>query len=193
MRSVQIQRFTRPRRAVALSAILLAACALLLVSPIGSAQEGRPRRSAQQPQEPRKPATTAATPRQTPTPKPTPRMSDRTGGGVVYPGQVVMPDAPPDMVNPEGVAINEGDVIKGYVDLVNLNVRVIDRNNRPVGDVRQEEFEVFENGVPQPIFSFSKEEVPVSYGLAIDTSGSLRQQLPQVIEAGKTIINSNKP
>jgi VWFA-related protein len=76
---------------------------------------------------------------------------------------------------------------------VNLNVRVIDRNNRPIGNVRQDEFIVYENGVPQPIFSFSKEEVPVSYGLAIDTSGSLRSQLAQVIEAGKVIINSNKP
>jgi Ca-activated chloride channel homolog len=190
MRSVQIQRVTRARRAVALGAVLVAACALLLVSPIGSAQEGRPRRSAQ---EPRKPATTTATPRQTPTPKPTPRMTDRTGGGVVYPGQVVLPDAPPDMVNPEGVAIDEGATVKIDTDLVNLNVRVIDRNNRPVGNVRQEDFQVFENGVPQPIFSFSREEVPISYGLAIDTSGSLRAQLPQVIEAGKVIIDSNKP
>ena len=76
---------------------------------------------------------------------------------------------------------------------MNLNVRVIDRNNRPIGDVRQNEFHVFENGVEQPISYFSKEEVPISYGLAIDTSGSLRSQLGQVIEAGKVIINSNKP
>jgi Ca-activated chloride channel homolog len=74
-----------------------------------------------------------------------------------------------------------------------LNVRVIDRNNRPIGDVRQDEFQVYENGVPQPIAYFSKQEVPISYGLAIDTSGSLRSQLAQVLEAGKVIINSNKP
>jgi Ca-activated chloride channel family protein len=191
MRSIQIQRV---RRAVAFAAVLLAAGALLLVSPVGSAQEGRPRRSAQQPQQQGKPATTttAPAPRQTPTPKSTPRMTDRNGG-VVYPGQVVLPDAPPDMVNPEGVAIDEGATVKIDTDLVNLNVRVIDRNNRPVGDVRQDEIQVFENGVPQPIFSFSREEVPISYGLAIDTSGSLRAQLPQVIEAGKVIIDSNKP
>jgi Ca-activated chloride channel homolog len=46
--------------------------------------------------------------------------------------------------------------------------------------------------VVQPIFSFTKEEVPISYGLAVDTSGSLRSQLPTVIDAAKTIINSNK-
>ena len=40
---------------------------------------------------------------------------------------------------------------------------------------------------------FTREEVPISYGLAVDTSGSLRSQLQSVIDAGKTIINSNKP
>jgi Ca-activated chloride channel family protein len=46
--------------------------------------------------------------------------------------------------------------------------------------------------VPQPIESFTREEVPISYGLAVDTSGSLRTQLQSVVDAGKTIINSNK-
>ena len=35
--------------------------------------------------------------------------------------------------------------------------------------------------------------MPISYGLAVDTSGSLRSQLQSVIDAGKTIINANKP
>src|SRR5205807_9124067 len=69
----------------------------------------------------------------------------------------------------------------------------IDRNNRPIDNVRQDEFKVYEDGVLQPIFSFTKEEVPISYGLAVDTSGSLRTQLPTVIDAAKSIINSNKP
>jgi Ca-activated chloride channel family protein len=76
---------------------------------------------------------------------------------------------------------------------VTLNVRVIDRNNRPIDNVRQSEFHVFEDGVVQPIESFTREEVPISYGLAVDTSGSLRSQLQGVVDAAKTIINSNKP
>ena len=78
-------------------------------------------------------------------------------------------------------------------DLVQLHVRVIDRNNRPINNVAQNEFHVFEDGVPQKIETFTREEVPISYGLAVDTSGSLRSQLQSVIDAGKTIINSNKP
>jgi Ca-activated chloride channel family protein len=187
MKSVQVQKLPRARRAFALAAALVMVGVLLVISGVSRAQsqDGRPRRTAQQ-----QPTTPA--PRQTPTPKPTPKMTN-SSGRVVYPGQVIVQEPPPEMANPLGVEINENEKITIDTELVNLNVRVIDRNNRPVGDVRQEEFQVYENGVPQPIFSFSKEEVPISYGLAIDTSGSLRAQLAQVIEAGKVIINSNKP
>lgn len=92
---------------------------------------------------------------------------------------------------PEG-SVDEEDVYKIDVDLVNLNVRVIDRNNRPVNDVKKEEFKVFEDGVEQEIFNVITEEVPISYGIAIDHSGSLRPQLQTVIDAGKKIISSNK-
>ena len=71
-------------------------------------------------------------------------------------------------------------------------MRVIDRNNRPINDVPQNAFRVFEDGALQPIENFSREEVPISYGLAVDTSGSLRSQLQSVIDAGKSIINANK-
>ena len=187
MKSIQAQMLARARRAVALAVGLLMAGALLFVSHAGQAQDGRARRATPQQGQP------TASPRQTPTPKATPQRPTMNSGGTVRPGQVVLPDAPPVMADPLGVAIDEGGTVHIDTDLVNLNVRVIDRNNRPVGDVRQNEFQVFENGVPQPIFSFTTEEVPVSYGLAIDTSGSLRSQLGQVIEAGKVIINSNKP
>jgi len=59
--------------------------------------------------------------------------------------------------------------------------------------VRQDEFKVFENGVPQQIQFISKEEVPISYGLVVDNTGSLRNQINQVIEASKSILESNKP
>jgi Ca-activated chloride channel family protein len=87
---------------------------------------------------------------------------------------------------------DEGSTLKINTELVTLNVRVIDRNNRPIDNVRQNDFHVFEDGVAQPIESFTREEVPISYGLAIDTSGSLRSQLQAVIDAGKSIINSNR-
>lgn len=87
----------------------------------------------------------------------------------------------------------DDEIVRINTELVTLNIRVIDRNNRPIDNVRQTDFHVFEDGVSQPIESFTREEVPISYGLAVDTSGSLRPQLQAVIDAGKTIVNSNKP
>ena len=130
----------------------------------------------------------AATP--TPTPKPQgPYDKIAPTLGEPPPPPVLKPKPSPTPEEPE---ISEGDILKINTDLVTLNVRVIDRNNRPINTVRQENFHVFEDGVPQPIESFSREEVPISYGLAVDTSGSLRSQLASVIDAAKTIINSNK-
>jgi Ca-activated chloride channel homolog len=75
--------------------------------------------------------------------------------------------------------------------LVKLNVLVTDSQNRPLSDVKQEEFAIFEDGLPQPIAYFSKEPRPLLYGLLIDASGSQRNVISQVIEAAKTIVISN--
>lgn len=89
--------------------------------------------------------------------------------------------------------IQEEEVIeKVETELVNLNVRVIDRNNRPISDLRQVDFKIFEDNIAQQIEFFSKSEVPTNYSLVLDNSGSLRSQIDQVIEAGKILIGSNK-
>jgi Ca-activated chloride channel homolog len=87
----------------------------------------------------------------------------------------------------------EEGIIKVETELVNLNVRVIDRNNRPISGVRESDFKIYEDGVPQRIEFFSFSEVPTNYGIVIDNSGSLRQQLEKVIEAGKILVNTNRP
>ena len=97
------------------------------------------------------------------------------------------PSPTPPKINPED------EVITVETELVNLNVRVIDRNNRPINGVKESEFKIFEDGVPQTIEFFSFSEVPTNYGLVIDNSGSLRQQLEKVIEASKILVNTNKP
>lgn len=84
-------------------------------------------------------------------------------------------------------------VLRIETDIVNLNVRVIDRNNRPINNLRREDFKVYEDNVLQEIESFSKAEVPTNYAMVIDNSGSLRLQLDKVIEASKIIVGTNKP
>ena len=85
------------------------------------------------------------------------------------------------------------EIIQIDTEVVNLNVRVIDRNNRPINNLTQADFKVYEDGVLQPIDSFSKSEVPTNYSLVIDNSGSLRMQLEKVIEASKILVGTNKP
>ncbi|MDQ5845419.1 MAG: VWA domain-containing protein [Acidobacteriota bacterium] len=145
-----------------------------------------PARTTQQP------ITRPATPTPTPTPAPRQTPVDRIAPmlGEPPPPPVLKPKPTP---TPPEEDIDEGSIVRVNTELVTLNVRVIDRNNRPVGNVRQNEFRVLEDGVPQPIESFSREEVPIGYGLAVDTSGSLRSQLQAVIDAGKIIIDSNRP
>lgn len=77
--------------------------------------------------------------------------------------------------------------------LVKLNVLVLDNKNHPVLDLRQDDFQVFEGDAPQTVSFFSKEDAPVSYGLLIDSSGSLKSQFTGVLRAGRTIVEANKP
>ena len=85
------------------------------------------------------------------------------------------------------------EIIKIDAELVNLNIRVIDRNNRPINNIPQSEFKIYEDNALQQIDFFSKSDVPTNYALVIDNSGSLRPQLEKVIEAGKILVNTNKP
>ncbi|HXF42380.1 MAG TPA: VWA domain-containing protein [Pyrinomonadaceae bacterium] len=87
----------------------------------------------------------------------------------------------------------EDEEIRIDTELVNINVRVVDRNNRPINTLQKGDFQVLEDGVPQKIEFFSKAEVPTEYTLVVDNSGSLRRQIEEVIDAGKTMISANRP
>lgn len=191
---------------------LVAFAALISTSYTAAAgdQEARARRSDQATPTPtpapvstsgstqNRPATTApaAPPSATPTPaSATPAQTPAGAPDRITP-QLGEPPPPPKLkpkpTPTPPTEFSPGDILVTDTELVTLNVRVIDRNNRPIGDVKESDFHVFEDGVEQPVEFFTREEVPVSYGLAVDNSGSLRSQLQSVIEAGKTIINSNK-
>jgi len=117
------------------------------------------------------------------TPTPTP---------VATPSATAPTDVSP-AVTPTPLPLNGDDVIKIDTELVNINVRVIDRTNHAVNGLQENEFKILEDGKPQQIDFFSKSEVPTNYGLVIDNSGSMRQQLDKVIEAGKVMVGTNRP
>jgi Ca-activated chloride channel family protein len=117
--------------------------------------------------------TTTTRPNTTPTPRTSPSPSPAAS-------------PTPDIDDPN-------EVIQIKTELVNLNVRIVDRNNRPINNVQKGEIKVYEDNVLQQIEYFSKAEVPTNYALVIDNSGSLRHQLEKVIDAGKIIVNTNRP
>jgi VWFA-related protein len=62
---------------------------------------------------------------------------------------------------------------KTGVDVVSVSATITDANGRFVRNLTRDDFVVYEDGAPQPILYFSNERVPVSLGLALDTSGSM--------------------
>ena len=180
----------------------LAVCGLILsalfLGPGVSASgvQDRPRSTQPRPTaSPTKPRVAVpAQPSPSATPTPTPQTQRPTTDRIA---PTLGEPPPPPKLKPTPTptpppTIEEGDILRINAELVQLHVRVIDRNNKPINNVPEGDFHVFEDGVPQTIETFTREEVPISYGLAVDTSGSLRTQLQSVIDAGKTIINSNK-
>jgi Ca-activated chloride channel homolog len=108
--------------------------------------------------------------------------------------QTVKPAPSPSAVpTPAPTLQEEEEVLRIETEEVNLNVRVIDANNRPVKNLRDSHFKVFEDGVIQPITSLTTTEVPIVNALVVDNSRSLRAQLEKVIEAGKILIGTNRP
>ncbi len=79
------------------------------------------------------------------------------------------------------------------VDLVVLDATVRDRKGRSVSDLSEQNFEVYEDGVRQSIRLFRHEDIPVTVGLVIDHSGSMRTKLPDVIAAARTFVQTSNP
>jgi Ca-activated chloride channel family protein len=71
---------------------------------------------------------------------------------------------------------------RGGVDLVSLTVTVSD-GSRYVTDLNEEEFEVFEDGVKQPLTFFSRVQQPIALAVLLDTSASMEGKLATAQEA----------
>lgn len=77
--------------------------------------------------------------------------------------------------------------------LVVLHTTVADKSGHLITDLPRTAFTVYENGVTQQIQSFKREDVPVSMGLIIDNSGSMRDKRAKVEAAAIALVKaSNK-
>ena len=84
--------------------------------------------------------------------------------------------------------------IRLSADLVMLDVTVIDSiANKPVMDLKEDQFQIFEDKLPQKIEVFSRDQVPASLVFAIDTSGSMKTKLDTVITASLNFVKDGRP
>ncbi len=74
-----------------------------------------------------------------------------------------------------------------------LHAGVFDEQRRPVPNLDRSAFAVFENGIPQPITSFRRQDVPVAMGIVVDNSGSMRDKREQVNQAVINLVRAGNP
>ena len=76
---------------------------------------------------------------------------------------------------------------------VRLNATVLDSNGKSILTLGKDDFHIYEDGVPQTINSFRHEDLPVSLGILIDSSGSMYDKRAAVEQAALDLIKlSNK-
>lgn len=83
--------------------------------------------------------------------------------------------------------------LRTAVGEVRLNASVLDGNGRMVQTLPREAFQVFEDGVQQTVASFRHEDLPVSLGILIDSSGSMYDKRAAVGRASIDLIKLSNP
>lgn len=77
--------------------------------------------------------------------------------------------------------------------LVVLHATVVDKNNHLITNLPQSSFKVYENGDEQTLKLFRREDVPVSVGILVDNSGSMRDKREKVNAAALAFVKASHP
>jgi VWFA-related protein len=88
-------------------------------------------------------------------------------------------------------AQEQDPVFRSDTRLVVLHATVVDKDGRLLPDLPKEAFTVYENNVVQPLRIFRREDVPVSMGLIIDNSGSMRDKRTKVSQAALALVKAS--
>src|SRR5207248_2116632 len=76
---------------------------------------------------------------------------------------------------------------------VQLPISVLDKEGRPVNGLTKENFQIFEDKVAQTIKTFRHEDIPLSIGLVIDNSGSMRNKRERVNSSALAFVRESNP
>lgn len=83
--------------------------------------------------------------------------------------------------------------LRRNVDEVILNCSVLDSDGHLVNDLAKDDFRVFEDNTPQAIISFQHSDLPVSMGILVDNSGSMRDKRAAVNTAALDLVRASNP
>ncbi len=92
-----------------------------------------------------------------------------------------------------GFAQEAEPIFRSDAPLVQLHVTVTDPQGRLITGLPKDDFKVFENDVPQEIKVFRQEDAPVSLGLIIDNSASMKDRRAKVSAAVLDLIRASNP
>jgi Ca-activated chloride channel family protein len=108
--------------------------------------------------------------------------------------QPAQPAPPSQPQESQSAKQGSGDyAIRSDVNLVVLHVSVLNERKEFVPGLMEDNFHVMEDKVDQKISVFRQEDVPVSMGLVIDNSGSMREKRASVNAAALTLVKTSNP
>jgi Ca-activated chloride channel homolog len=110
----------------------------------------------------------------------------------VLPSAAQIPTAPAQPPPPTQQNAQDNK-IRVDVNLVVLHTTVLDDRGKFADGLKQDNFRVFEDKVEQKLSVFKREDIPVSMGLVIDNSGSMRDKRPRVNAAAITLVEASNP
>ena len=87
----------------------------------------------------------------------------------------------------------EDPTFRADTRLVILPISVSDKSGKLITDIPRKAFKVYENGAEQPIKIFRREDVPISLGIIIDNSGSMREKRQKVETASLDLVRASNP
>src|SRR6202035_5797219 len=113
-------------------------------------------------------------------------------GALTVVASMLLAQAPP-AAQTKQLADDEPAVFKTDTNLIVLHASAIDKSGKLLTNLPQSAFKVFENGIEQPLKLFRREDVPVSMGLVIDNSGSMRDKRTRVAAASMAMVKASNP
>jgi VWFA-related protein len=89
--------------------------------------------------------------------------------------------------------VQDDVTFRADTNLVPLYASVQDKTGKLLTNIPQSAFHILENGVEQTIKIFRREDVPVSMGIIIDNSGSMRDKRAKVAAASLALVKASNP